>query len=119
MIEDMSEDNTFNTGIKVLILDFLPSLAEINPHCVSLSAKRSAKNVKYTSLDLTNWYFSSLAKQDKSTSCSEESGLNNVDPLVPSSTEEIFGNSNVIFSTALLFDESTNIPYTAMSLGIV
>ena len=119
MIEDMSEDNIFNACIKVLILDFLPSLAEINPHCVLLSAKRSAKNVKYTSLDLTYLYFSSLAKQDKSTCCSENSGLNKVDPLVPAFTEEILGNSNVIFSTALLFDESTNIPYTAMSLGIV
>ena len=63
-MEDMSEDNTFNTGIKVLILDFLPSLAEINPHCVSLSAKRSAKNVKYTSLDLT-YLYTSYPQQNK------------------------------------------------------
>ena len=118
MIEDMSEDNTSNAGIKIFILDFLPSLAEISPHCLLFSAKRSAKNVKYTSLDLTYLYLSSLAKQDKSICLSEEFGLNNVDPLV-SSTEETFGNSNVIFSTALLFDESTNIPYIAISLGIL
>ena len=118
-MEVISEDNTFNAGIKLLILDFLPSLAEINPHCSLLSAKRSAKNVKYTSLDLTYSYFFSLAKQDKSTCWSENSGLNNVESLLPFFTEAIFGNSNVIFSTALLFDESTSIPYTAISLGIV